>query len=269
MPNSALKDMLPVSKDKALSHLATAVKAAACASKILSLRDGDSLAADSVGRRDIKLRADRKSEEVLLYELVSTTGIPAMSEEAGLVGSSHADGLRWVIDPLDGTANYSKGMPFSCVSIALEQNGQAMLGVVHDFARDEVFTGIVGVGAELNGVPISVSNVATSERAIFATGLPARRDYSADALAEFGRSLARWYKVRLLGSAALSLAYVAAGRCDAYSEQSIMPWDVAAGAAIVRAAGGLVRMTPVEGGEALDVVAANVSLLNYLFPPAR
>jgi myo-inositol-1(or 4)-monophosphatase len=112
-----------------------------------------------------------------------------------------------------------------------------------------------------------VSEVDRTNQAILATGLPANRDYAADALAEFGRSLTRWHKVRMLGSAALSLAYVGAGRIDCYREESIMTWDVAAGWAIVCAAGGIVRARPGAKASSWDLVAGNSRLIENAFGP--
>ena len=246
------------------SYLKVAEAAALRAADKIKGRGADLLAADLIGRRDIKLAADREAEGIILDVLASETGFPALSEEAGEVGGTSTNGMRWVVDPLDGTANYSRGLPFFCVSIALERAGDPVIGVVHDVMRGETFSGAVGFGAWLNGAPISVSNNADPARSVFATGLPARRDFSAESLGEFGRSLGRWQKVRLLGSAALSLAYVAAGRCDAYAEQSIMPWDVAAGISLVRAAGGEARAVKLEAG-GLDVIAGNAALLEAAF----
>lgn len=256
--------MNALSDDQLRSYLKIAESAALRAADKIKGRDAELLTADSIGRRDIKLAADRAAEAAILDYLAVETGIPVLSEEAGEVGGASGNGLRWVVDPLDGTANYSRGIPFFCVSIALEHDGEPVLGVIHDVTRGETFTGGVGLGAWLDGVSITVARNADPARAVFATGLPARRDFSADSLGEFGRSLARWQKVRLLGSAALSLAYVAAGRCDAYAEQSIMPWDVAAGIALVRAAGGAARVVKLDAG-GLDVIAGNAALLEAAF----
>lgn len=256
--------MNALSEDQLRSYLKIAEAAAFLAATKIKGRGSDLLTADFIGRRDIKLAADRAAEAVILDYLTAETGMPALSEEAGEVGGAPVNGLRWVVDPLDGTANYSRGIPLFCVSIALECEGEPVLGVIHDLSREETFSGTVGLGARLNGAPISVSRNADPARSIFATGLPARRDFSAESLGDFGRSLARWQKVRLLGSAALSLAYVAAGRCDAYAEQSIMPWDVAAGIALVRAAGGKAHVVKLESG-GLNVIAGNVALLEAAF----
>ncbi|MBU6299901.1 MAG: inositol monophosphatase, partial [Alphaproteobacteria bacterium] len=127
--------------------------------------------------------------------------------------------------------------------------------------HDETFTGSAGGGAFLNGMPITVSSVAAPEQAALATGLPARRDYSQSAMGGVARNLARWHKVRMFGTAATSLAYVAAGRIDAYQESSIMLWDVAAGWALVEAAGGKVRATLLSSPAVLNFAAANFHLL--------
>jgi len=219
------------------------------------------MAAEVMTVRDIKLVADQMSENLILGELREATGIPAFAEETGRHGSEHVNGLLWVVDPLDGTVNYSRSIPQCCVSIALLQHDVPVVGAIYDFIRDEMFTGIVGAGAWLNARVINVSQIDQRGHAILATGLPSRRDFSPEALSRFGQSLAGWQKVRMFGSAALSLAYVASGRVDAYWEESIMPWDIAAGHAIVEAAGGAIRTSQAKNDGSVDVIGANPRLL--------
>lgn len=193
--------------------------------------------------RDIKMQADIDAERIFL-ELLAPSGYPILSEESGARGDVAGDGPVWVVDPLDGTMNFSRAIPFYSTSIALLVNGDPVLGVVHDVGREETFYGVVGQGCWLNDVPITVSSVAEPSSAILATGLPTYRDFDAAALSDFSKELGRFKKVRMLGSAALMLAYVAGGRVDAYWEDDIMLWDVAAGLALVRAAGGCVSLSP-------------------------
>ena len=248
------------------SHLAIAEQAARRAGVELARRLADWTVAKSVARHDLKLSGDAKSELLITAALTESFDIPILAEEGGSTGSPHPGGLNWVVDPLDGTFNYARAIPLCCVSIALRKGEAPLIGVVHDFVRDETFTGIAGVAAWLNGAAVRVSDIGQPGHAVLATGLPAKRDYSAPALAEFGRSLGDWGKVRMLGSAALSLAYVAAGRLDAYYEQSIMPWDVAAGIALVQAAGGVAHRSAGPPGGAIDVAAANPRLMASAFP---
>lgn len=213
--------------------------------------------------RDVKLVADRGAEDLIRRHLRQGDDVRILGEETGWSGGGTD---IWVIDPLDGTVNFSRGLPLSCVSIALLRTGNPVIGVIYDFHRDEMFSGIVGVGAACNGSPMRVSGTKTATEAIYATGLPPAHDFSAESMARFTAQLPRFKKVRILGSAALSLAYVACGRADIYREESIMSWDVAAGAALVRAAGGDVRWQGEDLERPLTLTAANAALLEDAFP---
>lgn len=186
--------------------------------------------------RDTKLNADINSESLIVKKLSSI--FPVLSEEKGGVISEIEP--TWIIDPLDGTVNYERGIPISCISICLWFN-EPLLGVIYDFNRDELFSGIVGVGAWLNGNRIEVSKTKKRSASIIFTGFPASGSFENSSLNFLVGYLAQFKKVRLLGSAALSLAYVACGRGDAYFEKGIRIWDVAAGLAIVKSAGGLIE----------------------------
>jgi myo-inositol-1(or 4)-monophosphatase len=161
-----------------------------------------------------------------------------MAEESG--GMTH-DGRHWIVDPLDGTVNFIHGIPQVSVSIALYEGDRGRVGVVYDPLRDEIFTAARGEGARLNGHVISVSATAELERSVVATGFPYDHDVKADELAAVLREVLRHVNgIRRFGSAALDLAWVAAGRLDAYWELGIAPWDGAAGEILVREAGGVV-----------------------------
>lgn len=203
--------------------------------------------------RDIKLKADKAAENVILPILLEKTDYPVLSEEAGW--SAPKSGRYWVVDPLDGSANYNRHIPLCCVSIALVENDKPILGVINHFDSGELYTGVVGVGAELNGLPIKVGDIRDPGQAILMTGLPVYRDFSEEALGAFARDFARWKKVRMIGSAALSIAFVAAGKADRYKEESIMFWDVAAGCAIAEAAGGRAVLSagPMDGAKTVCV----------------
>ena len=191
--------------------------------------------------RDIKMAADLEAEALILSRL-APSGYAVLAEEGGATGDVAGEAPVWVVDPLDGTMNFSRGIPFYCTSIALLVEGEPVLGVIHDPVREESFSGLVEGGCWLNGEPITVSSVREAGQAVLATGLPTFGDYSESHLKEFAVRLGRFKKVRMLGSAALMLASVAAGRVDAYAEDDIMLWDVAAGVALVRGAGGYVSM---------------------------
>ena len=223
------------------SELGLAVRAAEDAGALLRKAMGTHKAILSDTGRDIKLQADRDSEDVILLALKQSE-YPVLAEESGECGIIEGDAPFWVVDPLDGTLNFSRGIPLSCISIGLCQGNEPLLGVVYDFNHGECFRGVAGGGAWCGDEPISVSKVARKQDAILATGFPVNRDFASGALEDFMRKVQGFKKTRLLGSAALSLAYVACGRVDAYSEEDIMYWDVAAGVALVKAAGGSVTL---------------------------
>ncbi len=192
--------------------------------------------------RDIKLQADRDAEERILAVL-HDSGYAVLAEESGESGALDGEGPVWIVDPLDGTLNYKHGIPLCCVSIALSVAGRPVLGIIEDFNRDERYTGIVGEGAWLNGATMEVSGVDDASKGILATGFPTKLHLAGEVIGDFAAAAQRFKKVRMLGSAALMMAYVACGRADAYAEDDIMYWDIAAGAALVEAAGGWISMT--------------------------
>lgn len=167
---------------------------------------------------------------------------------------------RWVFDPLDGTTNYAHGLPIFCASLGLEIDGRAEVGAIYDPTRQELFTAERGQGAHLNGRALAVSQTATVIDALLVTGFPYDVHQKTDDLvALFGTFLGRARAVRRLGSAALDLCYVAASRFDAFWEQHLKPWDVAAGALIVEEAGG--RITGMDGSP-FDPAAAHLVASN-------
>ena len=195
--------------------------------------------------KDVKLQADRESEAIITG-LLEKTGIPILAEESGAHGSQ--DALRWIVDPIDGTANYYRGMlDLCCVSIALWDGMTPIFGVINRFATGDIFRGVVGQGAWIGEKPIRVSRVGEPEQAVLATGFPAGHRFSDETLLQYVKMLQRFKKVRLLGSAALMTAFVGAGWIDVYTEDGIMLWDIAAGAAITAAAGGLCRSELMSG----------------------
>lgn len=242
---------------KAKGCLAVAEQSALAAGAYLRHLPPDRRFVDSAVGKDIKLRADREAEAIIIKSLTAVADYPLLSEECGVSGQIDSEEPCWVIDPLDGTMNYARGLELACVSIALWQSNAPLIGVVYDFNHDELFSGLVGVGAWRNGQAIAVSGIHQRAQAVLATGFPVGRDYADDALRLFISQVQAFKKVRMLGTAALSLAYVACGRVDAYWEEGIKLWDVGAGLALVRAAGGWITCTPAaSGGFARDVRAA-------------
>jgi len=167
---------------------------------------------------------------------------------------------RWVFDPLDGTTNYAHGLPIYCASLGLEIDGRTEVGAVYDPTRRELYTATRGGGAHLNGQPLGVSETSTLIDALLVTGFPYDvHKQAGDLVALFGAFLSRARAVRRLGSAALDLCYVAAGRFEAFWEQHLKPWDVSAGALIVEEAGG--RVTGMDGSP-FDAAAAHLVASN-------
>jgi myo-inositol-1(or 4)-monophosphatase len=225
-------------KKSPADYLKIAQEIATEAGKKLLDQSGDARKVNLSEGKDVKIKGDLISESIILERLQKCSHLPILSEEKGQVGDFTTEQFSWIVDPLDGSLNFSRGLPLSCVSIALWQNKTPLLGVIFDFNRDELFSGIIGQGAWLNEQPIRVSMVREKKDAVLTSGFPIRTDFSKEGITTFTNDIQHYKKVRLLGSAALSLAYVACGRVDAYHEKNIMLWDVAAGCAIVQAAGG-------------------------------
>lgn len=213
------------------------------------------------GDVNLVTQADEDAERLILAKLREAFpehGI--LAEESG--ETDGASRYTWVVDPLDGTTNFAHGFPVFAVSMALRgPDGQPLLGVVVDPLSGECFAASRGGGATLNGAPIHVTGEQELNRALLATGFPYDRHTAPDNnTAAFARFIRRAQGVRRAGAAALDLAYVACGRLDAFWEQSLHPWDVAAGILLVREAGGVV--TNYVGGEeglseGTNVVASN------------
>ncbi len=224
------------------------------------LRNCTDIHVDDFEGKDVKLSADKESEKILA-ERLSSTGYVILSEECGEINSDAASEMRWIIDPLDGTANYWKGMKeLSCVSVALWKGREPVLGVVYRFETDELFWGVSGTGAFCNEYPIMPGCVHKTEDAVAATGFPVHRDYSTKSLSVFIGQVQRFRKIRMLGAAAVMAVFVAAGRIDAYMEDEIMLWDIAAAAAIVKAAGGEVDIKFLEENKCICRCFANAGL---------
>lgn len=222
------------------------------------------------GPGDFVSQADLRSEQILVEELTkSRPGYAFLLEEGGVKGSANWT-WRWIIDPLDGTTNYLHGVPHWCISVALERRtetgGEIMAGCVYNPVTDEMFWAEKGVGAYLNERRLRVSARREIKDALFATGIPFAA-VSAQRRLAFARTLGILMPVvagiRRFGAAALDLAWTAAGRYDGYWELGLKPWDMAAGALIVREAGGF--CTNAAGGELvllpnIELVAANPAL---------
>jgi myo-inositol-1(or 4)-monophosphatase len=214
---------------------------------------------------DMVSEADREAEAAVAELLRAERPDDALVGEEG-AGDSGTSGRRWVVDPLDGTTNYLYRFPAWGVSVALEDSGGGLAGVVHDPVANETFRAARGAGAELNGRPIRVNDLDRLDTALIATGFgydPGVRGGQADVLR---RVLPRVRDIRRAGAAALDLCFVACGRLDGYYERGINHWDWAAGALIVREAGG--EVVALEGGRP-GLAAAGPRLVHALAELAR
>ncbi|MBP1658973.1 MAG: monophosphatase [Candidatus Aminicenantes bacterium] len=211
------------------------------------------------GAVDLVTPFDLGAQEIVVGRLAAAFPTHGFLAEEGVARAGTSD-CRWIIDPLDGTTNFAHGFPVFSVSAALECEGRLAVGLVYDPMRDEMFRAEAGRGAFLNGAPVRVSAVAELGRSLLATGFPYDVRLSpVNNLDHWARFIVRAQAIRRCGSAALDLSYVACGRFDGFWELKLKPWDVAAGALIVREAGG--RVTDFAGRPfALDapgVVATN------------
>jgi len=233
-----------VSTDRLLS---VAVEASAAAGKVLLnyARSGFHIQRKN-HHINLVTDADHAAEECIIDHI--RRHFPShrtLAEERG-AGVDAPSRYRWIIDPLDGTTNFAHGFPVYAVSIGVECDGELLVGAVYDPTRDELFTAETGRGALLNGESIAVSNTAQLEAALTVTGFAYDiRDTPNNNLDHFARFALKAQGVRRTGSAALDLCYVAAGRFDGFWEVKLSPWDMAAGAVIVREAGG--RITDLRG----------------------
>ena len=210
-------------------------------------------------KKDIKLQADISAETVIKDIIKSQSNLPILAEESGL-SSEKISSTFWVVDPLDGTANYSRNIPICCVSIGLISDLKPVLGVIYDFNNDELYEGSIATKALLNNNEISVSKVENFYDGVLLTGLPNNTDYSDSALLNMVNDFQNWRKVRMIGSAAMASAYVASGKADLYTEKKTYLWDIAAGAAIVNAAGGEASIVNQNENFQVDVYFSNSHL---------
>jgi myo-inositol-1(or 4)-monophosphatase len=211
------------------------------------------------GAVDLVTPFDVGAQEIVVGRLAAAFPAHGFLAEEGVARAGTSD-CRWIIDPLDGTTNFAHGFPVFSVSVALECAGRLAVGLVYDPVRDEMFRAEADGGAFLNGARIRVSSVAELGRSLLATGFPYDVRLSPENnLDHWGQFIVRAQAIRRCGSAALDLSYVACGRFDGFWELKLKPWDVAAGALIVREAGG--RVTDFEGRpfvpDAPGVVATN------------
>lgn len=248
-----------------------AIRVAKEAGRVLRDSFGRKIEVRHKGNIDLVTEIDIASEKVI-KDLI-TSHYPKhqiLAEESGAHLSS--SDYRWIVDPLDGTTNYAHGLPLFCVSIALEKAGEVIIGVVYDPVHEEIFAAERGSGATLNGRTIKVSDINEIKKAMLVTGFP--YDIQVDRINNidnFIKFIKNAQAIRRLGSAALDLCYVAAGRMDGFWELKLHPWDMAAGALIVEEAGG--KVTRFDGGKfdpfLREVCASNGLIHNQMLEVLR
>ncbi|AXQ16366.1 MULTISPECIES: inositol-1-monophosphatase [Shewanella] len=229
--------------------LTIAVRAARAAGQTImrAYTELDRIEVDAKGVNDFVTSVDKEAEAAIIYQIrKSYPDHSIVGEENGENRGTNQDYL-WIVDPLDGTNNFVNGVPHFAVSIAMQYKGKTEVAVVYDPVRDELFSAVRGKGAKLNDFRIRVNNVSDLGASLVATGFPFKaRQHTETYMKLFGETFSLCADLRRAGSAALDLAYVAAGRVDAFFELGLKPWDIAAGDLIVREAGGTV--TDFSGG---------------------
>lgn len=242
-------------------YLQEAVTAARVAGRYQKSRFTTSLDIEMKGDKNLVTEVDKESERLIVEHLLARfPGHDIVAEEGDYLQSDSP--CRWIIDPVDGTTNYAHGYPWFCTSIGLELDGELVAGVIYNPVYDELFTATKGGGAQLNGIPLSVSPRAPLQNSLLGTGFP--YDCATDPANNFANFIAFQKKargIRRAGAAALDLAYVAAGRLDGFWELKLKPWDVAAGVLLVREAGGTVTTFD---GSAYDIFNDRIVASNGL-----
>jgi myo-inositol-1(or 4)-monophosphatase len=224
--------------------LDAAIEAAKAAGQLIRDNFGTELHVNEMKTYDIKLELDVRSQTLITDMLLKRFPDHAVLGEEGDTGGSGK--VEWIVDPIDGTVNYFFGIPHFCVSIAAREQAtqKIILGVIYDPMQDELWTVADGVPPTLNGKPISVSQRAAMNECVVTVGFSKSKESLDAGFERYKRISYNVRKTRMLGSAALAMAYIACGRLDAYVEEQISLWDIAAGWMLVEAAGGKVRLEP-------------------------
>ncbi|XQW84032.1 inositol-1-monophosphatase [Thalassotalea piscium] len=251
-----------------------AVRSARAAGNVIvrSFEQDDKIEVELKGTNDFVTNIDMMAEQIIIDSIKkSYPGHSIIGEECGLIEGKDSD-YQWIIDPIDGTTNFVKGIPHFAVSIALKVKGKLDQAVIYDPIRGEVFTASRGKGAQLNGFRIRVKQSKELSGSILATGFPFKQKQHMNAYLEMFKTLfVKTADMRRAGSAALDLAYVAAGRVDGFFEIGLKPWDTAAGELLVIEAGGLV--TDFTGGHnhasSGNIVASSSRLLKEILKDIR
>ena len=242
------------------SELNIAIKAAMVAGKHLCDNKDELNKLSLSDKRDTKLQADVSSENLIKRIISDDSNYEILAEESGKSSDNLGENF-WVIDPLDGTANYNRNIPICCISIGMVANLKPVFGVIYDFNNDELYVGdCINKTATLNGNTINVSDICNKDEGIVVTGLPLSTDYSDSSLQNLISDMQVWKKTRMIGSAAMASCYIASGKAEMYKEKGIYLWDIIAGAAIVESAGGSAEILNIRENYQVDVIFSNAKI---------
>ncbi len=238
-------------------HLKIAIEAAKKAGVLLRENYETDLVVDALHDHDIKLNLDVRAQDLITDCLLTAFPDHALYGEEGIAGNLESD-WQWVVDPIDGTVNYFYGIPHFCVSIALRHKKEIILGVIYDPMADELWAVEKDGLPTLNGKKIQTSSRDQLKDTVMTIGFSKTRESMDAGLQRYKEIAYKVRKTRMMGSAALALAYISCGRLDAYIEETISLWDVAAGILLVENAGGKIELTPVSSCEdKFGIVATN------------
>ena len=241
-------------------YLEIATSAAREAGAFLRENYETELNVDAMHDHDIKLELDVRTQDLITERILAAFPDHAIFGEEGIAGNQESP-FQWIVDPIDGTVNYFYGIPHFCVSIAMRENGELKIGAIYDPMMDELFAVAAGERPTLNGREIQTSSRDRLRDSVVTVGFSKTREAMDAGMERYKKISYQVRKVRIMGSAALAMAYIACGRLDAYIEEQISLWDIAAGHLLVEAAGGSVRLTPVPGSsEKFGIVSHNGKL---------
>ena len=240
------------------SCLQIAKSAALLAGDYLKEQQTKNLKILSNNARDLKLQVDIDAEEIIKEYITQKSSLPILAEESGKSGD--LDEFFWVVDPLDGTSNFLRNIPISCVSISLMQGLTPALGAIFDFNNSDLYCAHKESKAYVNDMEISVSSLSLKKESTLVTGIPAKDNYSDVEFKNMISDFQSWKKIRMIGSAAMASVYVASGKAEAYKENGIFLWDIAAGAAIVEAAGGKISISNLQPDFRVDANFTNQNI---------
>jgi len=240
------------------SCLQIAKSAALLAGDYLKEQQTKNLKILSNNARDLKLQIDIDAEEIIKEYITQKSSLPILAEESGKSGD--LDEFFWVVDPLDGTSNFLRNIPISCVSICLMQGLTPVIGAIFDFNNSDLYYAHKESKAYVNNMELSVSSLNLKKESTLVTGIPAKDNYSDEEFKNMISDFQSWKKIRMIGSAAMASVYVASGKAEAYKENGIFLWDIAAGAAIVEAAGGQISISNLQPDFRVDANFTNKNL---------